>query len=186
MAENPPEQRHSRALEAPLIANEIERAKAKARNGLRQYDRTIEQIEYWFYEPDRPFRLRVSHILDLRRVALEGISAYAGNFRPGGVSYILWRLNWIHPFADGNGRTSRAVSYLVLSVRTGYRLPGRPMIPEQIVANRTPYFEALEVADDAVTVGRFDLTAMEALIERLLAARLLSVIRQAGGTIKET
>jgi Fic family protein len=23
------------------------------------------------------------------------------------ASYLMWRLNWIHPFADGNGRTSR-------------------------------------------------------------------------------
>ena len=29
-------------------------------------------------------------------------------------SFVMWRLNWIHPFLDGNGRTSRAVSYLVL------------------------------------------------------------------------
>jgi Fic family protein len=24
-------------------------------------------------------------------------------------AYVLWRLNWIHPFTDGNGRTARAV-----------------------------------------------------------------------------
>ncbi|MGC9960185.1 Fic family protein [Roseiarcus sp.] len=23
---------------------------------------------------------------------------------------MLWRLNWIHPFADGNGRIARTVS----------------------------------------------------------------------------
>ena len=27
-------------------------------------------------------------------------------------AYLMWRVNWIHPFAGGNGRTSRAVSYL--------------------------------------------------------------------------
>jgi Fic family protein len=26
------------------------------------------------------------------------------------AAYIMWRLNWIHPFADGNGRTSRVLS----------------------------------------------------------------------------
>ena len=25
-------------------------------------------------------------------------------------AYIMWRLNWIHPFVDGNGRTSRVAS----------------------------------------------------------------------------
>jgi len=33
------------------------------------------------------------------------------------AAYLLWKLNWIHPFADGNGRTARAVSYLVMSIK---------------------------------------------------------------------
>ena len=40
------------------------------------------------------------------------------------AAYAMWRVNWIHPFAGGNGRTSRAVSNLVLCARLGYRLPG--------------------------------------------------------------
>lgn len=51
-------------------------------------------------------------------------------------AYVMWRLNWIHPYPDGNGRTSRAASYLVLSVRTGYVLPGEVTIPEQIAASK--------------------------------------------------
>ena len=31
-------------------------------------------------------------------------------------AYVLWKLNWIHPFADGNGRTARAVSYIKIDV----------------------------------------------------------------------
>jgi Fic family protein len=31
-------------------------------------------------------------------------------------AYAMWRLNWIHPF-DGNGRTARAASYLVLCAK---------------------------------------------------------------------
>jgi hypothetical protein len=27
------------------------------------------------------------------------------------AAYGLWRLNWIHPFVEGNGRTARAVCY---------------------------------------------------------------------------
>jgi Fic family protein len=26
-------------------------------------------------------------------------------------AYALWRFNWIHPFAGGNGRTARALAY---------------------------------------------------------------------------
>jgi fido (protein-threonine AMPylation protein) len=45
------------------------------------------------------------------------------------AAYLMWRLNWIHPFADGNGRTSRMVSYVALSIRAGAVLPGTPTIP---------------------------------------------------------
>src|SRR6266853_5258086 len=48
------------------------------------------------------------------------------------AAYALWKLNWIHPFTDGNGRTARAISYLLLCLRLGYRLPGTNTIPEQI------------------------------------------------------
>jgi hypothetical protein len=71
-------------------------------------------------------------------------------------AYVMWRLNWIHPFTDGNGRTARALSYLVLCVRLGYRLPGRNTIPDQISANKSPYYRALEAADEADRQGRID------------------------------
>jgi fido (protein-threonine AMPylation protein) len=29
------------------------------------------------------------------------------------AAYAMWRLNWIHPFVDGNGRTSRILSFYV-------------------------------------------------------------------------
>ena len=47
------------------------------------------------------------------------------------AAYIMWRLNWIHPFADGNGRTSRILSYVVLSIRAGAVPPGTPTIPDK-------------------------------------------------------
>ncbi|HRJ62252.1 MAG TPA: Fic family protein [Azospirillaceae bacterium] len=98
------------------------------------------------------------------------------------ASYVLWRLNWIHPFTDGNGRTSRAVSYLVLMVRLGYLLPGVNTIPEQIAANKKPYYEALEAADSAWRERReVDVQAMEKLIEGLLARQLVSVMNHATG-----
>jgi len=69
------------------------------------------------------------------------------------AAYAMWRVNWIHPFAGGNGRTSRAVSNLVLCARLGYRLPGTLTVPEQIVANRQPYYAALDAADAAWAQG---------------------------------
>jgi Fic family protein len=98
-------------------------------------------------------------------------------------SYIMWRLNWIHPFADGNGRTSRILSYVVLSIRAGAVLPGTPTIPDQIVDNRNPYFDALDAADDAWRNNKIDLSKMEELLGALLANQLASFYRSAGGKI---
>ena len=92
------------------------------------------------------------------------------------------RLNWIHPFAGGNGRTSRAVSYLVLCARLGYRVPGTDTIPEQIVANRQPYYEALDAADAAWARNIIDMGAMERLLEHALAVQLSSVLEAASSS----
>ena len=97
----------------------------------------------------------------------------------------MWRLNWIHPFADGNGRTSRMVSYVVLSIRAGTILPGTPTIPDQIVDNRTPYFDALDAADEAWRHGKIDVSRMEELLGSLLATQLASFYRAAGGKLPE-
>ncbi|MGO9060333.1 MAG: Fic family protein [Candidatus Binataceae bacterium] len=48
------------------------------------------------------------------------------------AAYLMWRINWIHPFDDGNGRTSRMASYVLLCIRLGYELPGTNAIFEQI------------------------------------------------------
>lgn len=211
------EDRHSEALEAELISDPDEKARQEARNGLRQFDSAIEQIEYWL-QPERPFKLRPSAIISLNRLALEGLSGLAGSFRPAGIaikgskhtpppahlvpelvedlcdyvnanwsrspihlaSYILWRLNWIHAFVDGNGRTSRVTSFVVLCVRLGYRVPGSPTIPELISRDKKPYYGALELADAIYEKEKkIDVTAMEELVNSLLAIQLASVIKDA-------
>jgi Fic family protein len=99
------------------------------------------------------------------------------------AAYAMWRLNWIHPFADGNGRTSRIVSYIVLSIRAGAMLPGTPTIPDQIVDNREPYFDALEAADAAFRDGRIDVSRMEELLAALLATQLAEFYKAVGGKL---
>lgn len=97
------------------------------------------------------------------------------------AAYLMWRVNWIHPFTGGNGRTSRAVSYLVLCARLGYNLPGTVTIPDQIVSNRQPYYEALDAADAAWGAGTLDVSVMEQLMAEMLANQLSSVIDAARG-----
>ena len=99
------------------------------------------------------------------------------------ASYVMWRLNWIYPFADGNGRTSRILSYVVLCLKTESLLPGTPTIPEQIVENRDPYFSALDAADAAFKEGRIDLGVMEELLSNMLAKQLTNAYEKAGGKV---
>jgi Fic family protein len=96
-------------------------------------------------------------------------------------AYAMWRLNAIHPFTDGNGRTSRIFSYFVLCARLGYILPGENSIPAQIEADRKPYFDALEAADRSFEQGRLDVSMMEALLDGLLARQFLDVLNRASG-----
>jgi len=93
----------------------------------------------------------------------------------------MWRLNWIHPFTDGNGRTSRALSYALLNLKLGYVIPGAPSIPAQIEKDNSHYIKALEMADAAETEGNVDVSEMEKMIRSMLAKQLLSVIDAADG-----
>jgi Fic family protein len=100
-------------------------------------------------------------------------------------AYVMWRLNWIHPFADGNGRTSRIVSYVVLMIKAGSILPGTPTIPDQIVSDRRGYFNALDKADEAWKAGHLDVSVMEELLAGMLARQLASFYESAGGKVPD-
>lgn len=97
------------------------------------------------------------------------------------AAYVLWKMNWIHPFADGNGRTARAVSYVVLSIKLDSLLPGTPTIPEQIATDKRPYYSALEAADAAWAMNRVDMTLLEGLLGSMLAQQLLNAAKEAAG-----
>jgi Fic family protein len=120
---------------------------------------------------------------------IEQLCDYVNDHWPTGsavhlAAYVLWKLNWIHPFADGNGRTARAVMYVVLSVKLDSLLPGAPTIPEQIAGNKNPYYEALEAADQRLTVdGKVDVSQLEKMLDAMLSTQLLSAAREAAGEL---
>jgi Fic family protein len=88
----------------------------------------------------------------------------------------LWRLNWIHPFKNGNGRTARAFSYACLCMKFGFVLPGTPTVIDQIMVSRPDYNAALRHADLTLEAnGSPDLGPMKELIERLLTEQLSSI-----------
>jgi fido (protein-threonine AMPylation protein) len=87
-------------------------------------------------------------------------------------AYALWRLNWIHPFVEGNGRTARAACYYLLCVKQGQLLPGSKIVPERIRDNRKPYYAALRSADVAWENGDFDVSDLARYLEGLLIDQL--------------
>jgi Fic family protein len=94
-------------------------------------------------------------------------------------AYVMWRLNWIHPFVDGNGRTTRAVSYYVLCSKLGFHMPGVTTIPELIAQNKDPYYAALEAADEFELTGNVDVSEMERLLSNLLAKQMVLALERA-------
>lgn len=69
---------------------------------------------------------------------------------------------------------------MVLNIKLNSLLPGTPTIPDLIAADKAPYYAALEKADREWRFEKVDLSAMEALLESLLAKQLLSATREAG------
>ena len=215
--------RSSEADEPSLLTDRTAIAEREAENALRQFDFSMGELSKWLKAGS--YVLKPSTLLKLNRYALEGLSVYAGVFRPAGVmikgsehqpvqaaevpaaveelceyvttnwktssalhlsAYVLWRLNWIHPFVDGNGRTARAASYLVLCAKVGGRIPGKNTIPEQIALNKDPYYKALEDADSHYRIGKsINVIAMEKMLDAQLAAQLLSIHGDATGNIHE-
>ncbi len=199
------------ALLSELTEDQV--AQLEARNGLRQFDRMVGMIDEAIADRTKQFRLVPAMLMELNRIAVEGMMESPGSYRlgpiyitgtkhvpppyeevPGHVdsmceyvqqnwsstpvhlgAYLLWRLNWIHPFRDGNGRTSRAIGYLVLCARLGMRLPGTKTIPERIAADKTPYYAALDAADAAWKDGRVDVSVMESMLSDQLAAQLVEI-----------
>lgn len=89
------------------------------------------------------------------------------------AAWALWRINWIHPFEQGNGRTARAISYFILCQKLGMWLPGTNIIPEQIRATRDEYCNPLDACDPTAQAdGSADLAALNAYISRLLKVQL--------------
>lgn len=95
------------------------------------------------------------------------------------AAYVMWRVNWIHPFSDGNGRTSRLAAYIVLCARIGYILPGSATVPAMIAESKRPYYEALHDCDVAWRGGRLDISPMERLLGRYLERQLRLALDEA-------
>lgn len=84
------------------------------------------------------------------------------------AAFVLWRLNRIHPFINGNGRTARAACLFVICVSAGGWLPYAPILPEMIRANRDEYIKILQDIDASADGGKLDLQPLVDFLQRLL------------------
>jgi Fic family protein len=90
----------------------------------------------------------------------------------GLAAYVLWKLNHIHPFINGNGRTARVAAYFVVCLKLGGWLKGKTLLPELIRRDREEYVAALRLADASALSGTLDLSVLHALLARLLEEQI--------------
>ncbi len=86
------------------------------------------------------------------------------------ASLALWRINHIHPFENGNGRTARAICYFIICVGAGGQLGGSKNLIELLrtAPYRERYVEGLKEADDG------DLSSLTRLVYELVDIQLQS------------
>ena len=132
------------------------------------------------YEP--PEHYRVGALMD---DFVNRVNRYWDKCDPVTLSaYVLWRLNHIHPFINGNGRTARAASYFVLCLKLKAWPPGKTIVPELLrkPENRAKYVQALRDSDEAAKKGEIDVSPVVMLLDELLTEQLSSVGDEGGVT----
>ena len=94
------------------------------------------------------------------------------------AAHVLWRLNYIHPFINGNGRTARSACYFVLCVKVGGLLGGATILPELLQRDRENYVNALRNVDNRAHKQEHQddyLLPLESLIITLLDEQLSNI-----------
>lgn len=113
------------------------------------------------------------------------------------AAYALWRLNWIHPFRGGNGRTSRCLAYLIICLDLGMMVPGMPTLPTLIYDTRADYVKALKAADASLRAAvaaqqeqeeqqevRADLSVITTYLQDLVTQQMASAITKLATRIR--
>ncbi len=87
------------------------------------------------------------------------------------AAFILWKINWIHPFEEGNGRTARAAMYYALCIKLGLWLPGKNLILE-FMRGDSKYYELLRMTDKSHEENNLNLSPLSEYIAELLEKQL--------------
>jgi len=92
----------------------------------------------------------------------------SANWNEGSIATLDDLVDQLVRDPSGSGRSERL-------------LPGTPTIPEQIAADKQPYYNALEAADREWTNEKVDVSKLEAVIEAMLSQQLIHAVKQASG-----
>lgn len=82
------------------------------------------------------------------------------------AAFAFWKFCWIHPYEDGNGRTARAICYLIICMKHKQWLPGRDTLLIKIKKHRDEYTAALRLADETSKTGDPDLMPLAMLLAK--------------------
>jgi Fic family protein len=89
------------------------------------------------------------------------------------AAYALWRITWIHPFFECNGRTARTFCYLIICIKEGFWLPGDVSVHTLISERINEYYEHLAEADlQYKKTGAIDVSALERYLTQLTFAQI--------------
>ena len=75
-------------------------------------------------------------------------------------------LAWIHPFGDGNGRTTRLLEHQIL-LSAGFAMPTTQLLSNHYNATRGAYYRQLDLASKTGSPLRFLHYAVEGLVDEL-------------------
>lgn len=110
-----------------------------------------------------PMHIRVPSLMD---DMVNRVNRWWTEFTPISLAaHVLWRINWINPFVNGNGRTGRAASYFAICTHTGYWLAGTPILPEGLKGH-PEYYSALKMADAGHGLARLESVITELLLDQ--------------------
>lgn len=144
---------------------------AAAVSNISQFGGRFREEPVYLIDHKPPHFDRVSHLMDQFICTVQENWYTWSEYTLG--SYVLWRLNWIHPFIEGNGRTARAACYYALCVKFGGLPGGKIILPERIRHDRDPYYEALAEADSAWAEGDLKFPKMEDYLARLFDEQVM-------------
>jgi Fic family protein len=84
------------------------------------------------------------------------------------AAYVLWRVNYIHPFNGGNGRVARSIAYLVMVSEVAPIFAGEPL-PAKLKKRKAEYVQGLKAAD------RGDLKPLQDLVLQCFQEQLADI-----------